>query len=313
MEFQNNYNIPLNDLKDLITIMYVIIDDLYNESVPDKIKYRLHKNKAVMSDSEIITVSVIGELMSIDSENAWIRYVKKNLTDLFPNMCERSRFNRIRRKLSEVIDRIRQRLGTKLDFTDDVYRITDSFPLQVCEFGRARFCKSFKVEGADYGYCASKKKTYFGFKVHQLCTLNGYVTDFTVTPASTDDRDAVWELTEGYGRHIKLLGDKGYIGTEFAQDLLNENDVLMVTLKRDNSKNPDPKAIRQLIFKLRRRIETSVSQLAGQFNAERVKAKSLLGLLTRMQSKILAFNLCFAVNWLIGKHDNIACIKSLVF
>ena len=34
MEFHQDYSIPLENLKDLITIIYVIIDDLYKEVVP---------------------------------------------------------------------------------------------------------------------------------------------------------------------------------------------------------------------------------------------------------------------------------------
>jgi len=313
MEFRKNYSIPLEDLKDLVTIIFILVDDIYNESIPDEIKYRLHKDKAILSDSEIITIAIMGEIMSIDSENAWVKYVRKNMRDLFPHICERSRFNRLRRNLSSVTEHIRVVLGSKLDFTEEECRIVDSFPLEVCEFGRANFCKSFKGDGANYGYCASKKKTYFGYKVHALCTANGYITDFLLTPASIDDRDAVWELVEEYKRHLKLIGDKGYTGTDYAKDLWEEKGVLMISLKRDNAKNPDPKPFRQTVFKIRRRIETSFSQLADQFNVASVRAKSLWGLTTRLQSKILAFNLCFAINWLSGRSDRIACIKSLVF
>jgi IS5 family transposase len=299
-------------LKDLITVIFVIVDDLYQEIISDKVKYRLHYAKAVLSDSEVITIAAIGEMMSIDSENAWVRYVGKNLRDLFPRMCERSRFNRLRRNLAAVTKQILVALGTKFAFTEDEYRIADSFPLSVCEFARAKFTKLFKFEGASYGYCPSKKQTYFGYKVHALCVLNGYISDFVLTPASADDRDAVWELIEGYNRHLKLIGDKGYIGASFARELLDEKGVLMIAMKRDNAKTPDSKPVRQRIFKSRRRIETSFSQLDDQFNAESTRAKSFWGLLTRLQSQILAFNLCFAVNWLLGV-DNIACIKSLVF
>ena len=86
----------------------------------------------------------------------------------------------------------------------------------------------------------------------------------------------------------------------------------MITLKRNNAKNPDPKFFRQLIFKTRRRIETSFSQLEDQFNSESTRAKSLWGLITRLYGKILAFNLCFALNSILGIHD-FARIKSLVF
>ena len=313
MEFRQDHNIPIEDMKDLVTAIFVLTDDLYNENIADKIKNRLHKDKAIMSDSEIITIAMMGEIMSIDSENAWVRYVQKNMRDLFPRMCERSRFNRLRRNLSSVTEYIREKLNSKLDFTEDEYRIVDSFPVEVCEFGRAKFCRCFKGESADYGYCPSKKETYFGYKCHALCTTNGYITDFFLTPASVDDRVAVWDLIEEYGRYLKLIGDKGYTGVDFAQNLWDQKGVLMIALKKNNAKNPDPKPIRQTVFKVRRRIETSFSQLADQFNAENVRAKSLWGLFTRLQSKILAFNLCFAINWLSGRSDRIACIKSLVF
>ena len=312
MEFQKDNTIAVEDMKDVITVIYVLVDDIYHEIVPHEIKYRLHWDKAILSDSEVITIAIMGEIMSIDSENAWVRYVRKNFSDLFPQMCERSRFNRLRRNLSSVINLIRISLGAKLDFTGCEYRIADSFPLPVCEFGRAKYVKSFKYEGANYGICPSKKQTYFGYKVHALCTTNGYISDFIITPASVDDREAVWELIESYNRHIKLIGDKGYTGARFAQDLFEERGILMVAMKKNNAKNPDPKPLRQWLFKTRRRIETSFSQLADQFNTESTRAASLFGLVARMQTKILAFNLCFAVNFLLG-NDNIARIKQLVF
>ena len=313
MKFQEYNSIPLNDLKDLVTIIYVLTDDLYQECVPDSIKHRLHKEKAKLSDSEIITIALVGEIMSIDSENAWISFVRKNMKDLFPCLCERSRFNRLRRNLWAVIRQICMKLGMLLEFTKDDLRIVDSFPLEVCEFGRAHFCRTFRGEGADYGYCASKKKTFFGFRVHALCATNGYITDILLAPASVDDRVAVWELVEEYTRYLRLVGDKGYIGEQFAQELWAERGVMLISLKRDNAKNPDSKFFRQTAFKVRRRIETCFSQLAGQFNAEMVLAKSLWGLIARLHSKILAFNICYAINWLLGNVEHIARIKSLAF
>ena len=34
-----------------------------------------------------------------------------------------------------------------------------------------------------------KKETYYGYKVHALITLEGYIASFEITPASTDDRE----------------------------------------------------------------------------------------------------------------------------
>jgi len=227
-------------------------------------------------------------------------------------MCERSRFNRIKRNLVSVTDELRNRLNTYISATNSQYRIIDSFLLPVCKFGRAHFNKSFKGYGADYGYCPSKKEMYYGYKVHVLCTLEGHVTDYVITPASVDDRAAIYELIENYQRPLTLFGDKGYIGDGLAAELLSQYGVTLIAMKRDNAKNPYPKAFRQFIFKLRRRIETSISQLCGQLSIENVVAKSLWGLHTRIVGKLLAFNLCWFINSLLG-HSPISNIKHLVY
>ena len=275
---------------------------------------RLHKEKAKLSDSEIITISIMGEMLSNDSEKAWLSYVSKNLGDLFPRMIERSRFNRVRRNLVKVIEHIRLCMNQYLDACADDLRIIDSLPLQVCEFGRACFCRLFSAYGASYGVCPSKKLTYYGYKIHALCTTNGIITDFILTSADKDDREAVWELVETYNRHLWLIGDKGYVSIRLADDLRKENGISLVYMKRDNAKDQYPKSFRQAVFKIRRRIETSFSQLAEQFNIETTRAKSLWGLQVRLQTKMLAFNICFFLNQLLGlEQGQQAKIKSLVF
>ena len=80
-----------------------------------------------------------------------------------------------------------------------------------------------------------------------------------------------------------------------------------------NSKENYPKEIRQLIFKVRRRIETSFSQLTEQLNLNKVKSKSMLGFITRTSIKVLTHNISFLINKLMGKNDSLAKIKELVF
>lgn len=187
----NQYSIKkIEDLKDFITVTYVIIDDIYHEVTPTYIKERRNINESILSDSEIITISIVGELLTIDSEKAWLGFCKKNLKDLFPKFSHRTRFNKTRRALHSVIDEIRKELSSMLGYHDKSVRIVDSIPIPVCKFGRAHFHKSFKVDST-YGYCASKKETYYGFKLHAITTIEGFITDFVLTPANVDDREAV--------------------------------------------------------------------------------------------------------------------------
>jgi IS5 family transposase len=311
-EFTNKYFIKeITDLKDFITVIYVLIDDIYQETIPAHIKERPNIKDTILSDSEIITISIVGELLTIDSEKAWLGFCGRNLRGLFPKSCHRTRFNRTRRVLHAVINGIRKQLTCIIGYPNESIRIIDSIPIPVCKFGRAHFHKSFKVDAA-YGYCASKKETYYGFKLHVLTTVDGYVTDFVLTPANIDDREAVWELVESYN-HITILGDKRYINKYLSPDLKTEKGIQLIFMKRDNAKNPHTKWLRQHVFKLRRRIETTFSQLTDQLNNNKVLLKSLLGLVTRLRTKILAHNLCYSINKILGNNINLGHIKELIF
>lgn len=171
LKFQDNNTTNIANFEDFILVVYVIIDDLYQQYVPSEVANRNNISEAKLSDSEIITISICGELAGIDSENAWYSFIKRNYRHLFPKICSRSRFNRIRRALMQTTELLRQKIITDFPIPFSQYFVVDSFPLAVCKFGRARYCHSFRGHGADYGKCPSKKETYFGYKVHAMITL----------------------------------------------------------------------------------------------------------------------------------------------
>ena len=103
-------------------------------------------------------------------------------------------------------------------------------PIPVCKFGRAHFSKCFKGE-ASYGRCASKKETYFGFKFHALTTVDGFLTDYVITPANIDDRNAVWDLCDKYNS-ISIIGDKGYINKRLTPELKKSKRYKFTILKK---------------------------------------------------------------------------------
>lgn len=311
LKFQGNYTTLIATFEDFILLVYTMIDDLYQQFVPASVSKRRNVSTAKMSDSEIITLSICSELIGIDSENAWYSFVKRNYRHLFPNLCCRTRFNRTRRALLQVTELLRQKISQVFPIPHSRFLVIDSFPLPVCKFGRARYCRSFRADGANYGKCPSKKETYFGFKVHALITLEGYITAFEITPASVDDREGLRDLVENQ-LGLVILGDKGYTGNLLWEDMKKQG-VCLMSLKPSNYKENWPKEVRQLIFRFRRRVETVFSQLTEQTNAERVLAKSFRGLCTRLQNKILGHNLCMAFNSIFREPCDIGKIKELIF
>lgn len=307
LKFQENYTIEKQSFEDFILLIFVLTDDCYQTVVPDSVKFRPNIEKALLSDSEIITIAICGELIGIDSEKAWFNFVRRNLRHLFPKMCDRTRFNRTRRNLLQVTNLIFAKISSYLK---DEFLIADSFPLEICKFGRAHFCKAFKFEGAKYGYCASKKQTYFGYKVHALTTVDGAVMIFEITPANVDDRNALRDMTSDFTDFYSVFGDKGYVDKNLEQEF-ELRDQKLLALKRNNSKNNLSDDERRFILKYRKRIETVFAQLTNQFNIERVLAKTFVGLSVRLLTKILAFNLCLLTNKIFNL--NFSAVKSLIF
>lgn len=156
-----------------------------------------------------------------------------------------------------------------------------------------------------------KKETYYCLKLHAAITLEGYITDIEITVAHVDDMAILWKMFHDTYQPI-VLGEKGYIGDQFAEELKKEKGVTLSALKRNNSKNPYQKNFRNWISKHRRRIETTFSQLADQFHVNEVLANLFSSLKTSLQSKILGHNISCFINKCLG-NEATAQIKHLIF
>lgn len=55
------------------------------------------------------------------------------------------------------------------------------------------------------------------------------------------------------------------------------------------------------------------SQLTEQLNISKILAKSLLGVIARLETKILAHNLCYFINIAQNNIENMRKIKGLIF
>ncbi len=256
-------------------------------------------------DSDILTIAWLLEYIGADSENSGYQRIKADLKSVFPVLPERSRFNRRRRNLSVMSEGIRGALTQYLPKTD-VY-IVDSFPMPVCDFKRAHTSKSdFKWADvtdtlATYGNCATKGLgTFFGFRGSLITTANGLPVDFAIASADIDDREVLALLAER-GQYPMMLGDKGYISQQLQQELLETEGMVLLPTLRSNQKQQYPEAFRKLHGRMRRRIETTISQLTEQFHVSRVRARTHCGLRTRMSNKFGACLLGAFLNQCLGR------------
>lgn len=302
------------DIEDLLCVSFIIIDDMYKASVPQNIQHRRGPNSP-FADSEVLAISWVGELMSVDSEKAWYSFVKKQCSHLFPHLPERSRFNRRRRNLWKVTDFLRQQFLLELP-VGDIF-LVDSLPVPLCDFKRAYFSKSpLKTEGpnglrATYGHCATKGLgTFLGFRIHLLMSLGGVPLCFVVANADIDDREVLPQMIECFVNTI-VIGDKGYVSEPLHHHLFEAYGVDLLAQKRSNQKNPYPPQIKQTINRLRKRVDVTIGQLEDQFHLAKVRARTHWGLLTRMSDKVAAFTLGALLNVCLGRP--LLALKDLAF
>lgn len=291
-------------LRRVARVFQKIMKTLYDTYFPNAEARRRGRNPDA-PDADILTVGWLLEYIAEDSENSGYRRIKAELKSVFPSLPERSRLNRRRRNLAPASEVIRSALTHYLPQTD-VF-IVDSFPMPVCDFKRAKSSKS-DLKWADatgalatYGNCATKGLgTFFGFRGSLITTTHGLPLDFAIAPADTDDREVLRLLAER-GRYRIILGDKGYISQPLQQELLEtEGTVLFSTLRR-NQKRQYSEAFRRLHGRMRRRIETTISQLTEQFHVSRIRARTHWGVRTRMSHKLGSCLLGAFINQCLGR------------
>jgi hypothetical protein len=298
------------DFADFCLVVYMLVDDLYR-SLPARVKPR--SSSDVCSDSELLTMALVGECLGWDEESVAISRWHEH-RDLFPHIPHRTRFNRRRRALTDALLLIRQRLLGALDYALDRQCVIDSLPVPVIGFHLvpgATSAGAWRAAGADYGKVVTKKQTIFGYKLHLLVTLNGVIRDFVLAPASANNHLVAPELLAAVA-DVLVLGDKGYIDAALVQALRAAQGVTLATpLRRNQRAQRDPAFVR-LLNGFRQIIETVNDQLEGQFRIGKNHAHTFAGLCARLASKLTAHTICLYINRLMGKADALQ-IKALAF
>lgn len=298
----------ITDFDDFCLWMYVLIDDIWQQISP---LYKRPGPQPVCSDSELVTMALVGECRGWDTETVMLSHWRDH-RDLFPHIPSQSRFNRRRRNLMQAFNLIRRVVLRWLDVAQDHQCVIDSLPIPAVQFHLVPSSTGdWAAYGATFGKVSSKKQTIFGYKLHLLVTMGGAILDFELAPANVSDVEIGFELlTEHTDLHV--IGDKGYISVKKAAELWGSNRLRLETLPRRNQKSQVSPTIRRLINSVRQIIETVNGQLTEQFYIEINHAHTFWGLCTRLHTKLAAHTLCVFLNRLLG-NPNFLQIKSLAF
>jgi hypothetical protein len=114
------------------------------------------------------------------------------------------------------------RLGQLTSIATDDVVVVDSTPVE-CARSRETVKRSDLAGWAEYGYCASHSRYFWGLRLHLVCTLHGLPLGWALTGAKADEREvATLLLTQVPAlrdRPLTVIGDKNYYGRLFDADL----------------------------------------------------------------------------------------------
>jgi hypothetical protein len=241
-----------------------------------------------MNDAEIMTTALIASLCFRGNHESARAMLQQH--GYIPSMLSKSRFSRRLHRIKDLFLILFDLLGQswKTLNTEAIY-VIDSLPIAVCDNIRIRRAKIYSHE--DFrGYQASKKRYFYGLKIHLMVTQDGQPVECFLTPGGFGDVDALkyyaYELPEG----TIIYADKAYNDYEI-EDLLKEVDhIQLIPMRKKNSKRPLPPSISFVQSYHRKRVETAGS-LIEQLLPKSIHAVTSQGFELKVALFVLASSL----------------------
>lgn len=278
-------------IAELLLVIYVIVDDWYLIEGQSLLQGKPGR-KPDFSDSEMITLMLAQDYIPYPGENQYIGYIRANYPDLFPDLLTQSQYNRRARNLRLLVEKMRRYWLQELGLLAQIDLLLDTKPIPVMGYKRSKKRSDF-AGSADYGHCASRNMKYFGYKLVSLCTLDGIPIVYELVPANTDERLAAESVLYAL-RGCRVYSDKGFIGKDWQAKIFRQTRNRIYTPKRVNQSDQNPETFDRWLNSIRERIEGVFNEIQNTGrNVERLLAKTIIGLATRIISKMTSHLLKF--------------------
>ena len=279
------------DLDTLATALYVRIDDLLAQN-PGRAPERPVVGFAPkLSDAELAGLTVISALLGFDNESQFMRYARAHLRPWFPYLPNRDGYNKRLRCSAEMIARVRECLARECESWHDDVWLVDSTPVE-CGTSRETQKRSDLAGWAQYGWCASHSRYFWGLRLHLVATPSGLPVAFALAGAKADERDVCAAMIDAAGiarPGQTLIADNRYRRAAFEAQL----NTAGITLIRPATRSEAPRPGARFLRPLRQIIESIIQTLKGQPTLERRKARTKAGIAARIGTRLLALTAAF--------------------
>ncbi|MBB6346038.1 hypothetical protein FHU36_002547 [Nonomuraea muscovyensis] len=242
-----------------------------------------------LSDAELVALAVLSALLGFTSERRRLRHARAELSGMFPYIPGQSGYNRRLRQASGLVTHMTRMLASDTSLWSDDVWVVDSTPVE-CGRSRDTTQRSELAGWAEYGYCASHSRYFWGLRLHLLCTLGGLPVLFALSGAKADEREVLLGMLEAapdvVAAHPRqtLIADRQYYGRAFEQELTERDLRLLRSARRG-----EPERAGAHLFKpLRQTIESINQTFKSQLDLERHGGRTPAGVIIRVLARVLA-------------------------
>lgn len=242
---------------------------------------------AKMTHAEVMTAALVAA--QFFHGNQLLACTFLNEQGYIPNMLSKSRFNRRLHAIEEstwqalfhLLAEIAKEHNPKGEY------VVDSMPIPVCDNIRIRRCRLYREEQYR-GYIASKRRYFYGLKVHLIVSASGRPVEITFAPGSVSDLDGFKQLPLDLPAGAEIYADKAYNDYVCEDTLKVLGSVELIALRKDNSKRPHPGYVTFLCHLVRKRVETTFSEIAEHL-AKSIHAVTARGFELKVYLTFLAY------------------------
>ena len=243
-----------------------------------------------MTDAEVMTTAIVAMLYFGGNFRLASQYMCEHR--YIPMMLSRSRFNRRVHRVADLFLTLFVRLGEHWKQLNErsVY-VIDSYPIMVCDNYRISRAKIY--HGEDFrGYIPSKKRYFYGLRIHLMVTEQGEPVEFFLAPGAVSDLSALSFYNFDVPQQSWITGDKAY-NNYMLEDLMREAGIELLPMRKKNSHRPVPPFMTYLQASIRKIVETTGSLL------ERLLPKSIHAVTAKgFELKVALFILACSINFL---------------
>ena len=276
------------DLDLLCTAVYCTADDL----LPD----RPRNARRLVTDAEVVTLCVAQAIMGIPSDRRFLKVARKRLAHLFPSIPSQPAYFKRRRRLADQLEWLMAMFASQSPGWRDDLLLIDSTPVE-CARSRETVQRSALADAADYGWCASQHRFFWGFRLHALFALDGTPRALRLVSPKLDDREVGLTLLQrcDLAGGETVIGDKNYAGRDFAR-AVSALDATIVRPRRRDEPGQGPH-----LAPIRQRIESIFWTCKDLLTLERHGARTLNGLRERILQRFLTLAACITLNHQLGR------------